>query len=226
MMQTSDRGIAALVAHEGIVPAPYKDSVGVWTYGIGHTAAAGSPVPANMPRGMPADLDAALRDVFAVFRRDIAKYEAAVRATVKVPLAQHEFDALVSFHYNTGAIAKADLVKALNRGDRKSAAAGFMNWKKPAEIIPRRQSEQKLFASGTYPAGKATVWTATSAGKVQWKAIKTLTQDQVLSYLRPGSQPTPAPKPGAPTASAGSGLIFGIVAAGIAAILIAKQLGG
>ena len=41
-MKTSDAGLFALALHEGIVPAPYKDSVGVLTYGIGHTLGAGS----------------------------------------------------------------------------------------------------------------------------------------------------------------------------------------
>ena len=67
MMKTSSKGIAALVNHEDIVPAPYKDSVGVWTYGVGHTAGAGAPDPARMPKGMPADLDKALDDVFDLF---------------------------------------------------------------------------------------------------------------------------------------------------------------
>lgn len=35
-MKTSDRGIFALAKHEGIVPAPYLDSVGVWTYGYAY----------------------------------------------------------------------------------------------------------------------------------------------------------------------------------------------
>lgn len=96
-MKTSDKGMIALMQHEGIVPAPYADSVGVWTYGIGHTAAAGAPDPKTLPMGMPDDLDAALREVMAVFKRDIATYEAAVNKAVKVPLEQHEFDALVSF---------------------------------------------------------------------------------------------------------------------------------
>ena len=59
-MQTTDRGLLALVRHEGIVPAPYLDVKRVWTFGVGHTAAAGAPDPARMPRGMPADLDAGL----------------------------------------------------------------------------------------------------------------------------------------------------------------------
>ena len=62
-MRTSDRGIAALVKHEGIVPGPYLDSVGVKTYGIGHTRNAGAPDPAELPTGMPADLDAELARV-------------------------------------------------------------------------------------------------------------------------------------------------------------------
>jgi lysozyme len=100
-MRTSDRGLLALIRHEGIVPGPYLDVKGIWTFGIGHTAAAGPPDPALMPRGMPADLDAGIREAFRVFRVDLARYEAEVLGAVKVPLTQHEFDALVSFHYNT-----------------------------------------------------------------------------------------------------------------------------
>ena len=40
-MRTSDRGLLALIRHEGVVPGPYLDVKGVWTFGIGHTAARG-----------------------------------------------------------------------------------------------------------------------------------------------------------------------------------------
>lgn len=189
-MKTSDAGIFALALHEGIIPAPYRDSVGVWTYGLGHTAAAGGPDPAKMARGMPANLDAALAAVFATFRADLPKYEAAVNRAVKVPITQAQFDALVSFHYNTGAIGKASLVKRLNAGDVAGAAAGFMAWKKPPEIIDRRKAEQALFAKGTYPTGQATVWQVDKAGRVIWKPVKRLTKAQVLALLD-GSVATP-----------------------------------
>ncbi len=182
-MKTSDAGLFALALHEGIVPAPYKDSVGVWTYGIGHTLGAGYPDPEKMLRGMPSSLDAALRDVFDLFRRDVAKYEAAVNRAVKVPITQAQFDALVSFHYNTGAIGKASLVKRLNAGDVAGAAAGFMAWKKPPEIIPRRKAEQELFAKGVYPGGQVTVWQVSKAGKVIWNPARRLTKDHVLALL-------------------------------------------
>lgn len=183
-MRTSDRGIAALISHEGIVPAPYLDSVGVWTFGVGHTAAAGSPNPSKMPRGMPDDLEAALHHVFMVFARDLVKYEDDVNRAVKVPLKQHEFDALVSFHYNTGAIARASLTGHLNRGDRTAAAVAFMSWKKPAAIIDRRRAEQHLFLTGVYPSISLTVWGVTQAGKVIWKPIASLPPAIAVSKIR------------------------------------------
>lgn len=233
-MKTSDAGLFALALHEGIVPAPYYDSVHVRTYGIGHTAAAGAPDPVSLPTGMPADLDAALADVFATFRRDVAKYEAAVNRAVKVPVTQAQFDALVSFHYNTGAIGKASLVKRLNAGDLAGAAAGFMAWKKPAEIIARRKAEQAMFANGTYPTGQVTVWQVSKAGKVIWNPARRLTKDQVLALLhgadadpRPAKtpkRPAQSDKPAAPPSPAkpGSGAVAALL--GGALVLIGAKI--
>ena len=194
-MKTSDAGLFALALHEGIVPAPYRDSVGVWTYGIGHTLGAGYPDPEKMLRGMPSSLDAALRDVFDLFRRDVAKYEAAVNRAVKVPVTQAQFDALVSFHYNTGAIGKASLVKRLNAGDVAGAATGFLAWMKPPEIKDRRTAEFALFAKGTYPGGQVTVWQVSKAGKVIWKPARRLDMQQVLDLLRGKSETLILEKP-------------------------------
>lgn len=162
-MKVSDKGLIELVCSEGIVPYPYLDSVGVWTYGIGHTKAAGAPDPATMKRGVSTPL----KDCIELFRKDLARYENAVLKAVKVPLKQHEFDALVHWHYNTGAIATATLTKRLNAGDRKGAAAQFLVWNKPAELIPRREKERKLFEQGVYSNnGRALVYTADSKGKL------------------------------------------------------------
>ncbi len=180
-MKTSDAGLFALALHEGIVPAPYLDSVNVWTWGIGHTAAAGNPDPAKMPRGMPADLDAAIKAAIDLFRRDLAKYEAAVSRAVKVPLTQHQFDALVSFHFNTGAIGRAALTRRLNAGDYAGATSGFMAWVKPASLKARREAERDLFLHGTYPGGTVPVWSANDAGRVVWKVVRRLTMPQFLA---------------------------------------------
>lgn len=204
-MKTSFRGLCALIAHEGVVPVPYLDSVGVWTWGIGHTAAAGEPDPKKMPRGMPVDFDFTLRRVFEQFQKDIAKYEAAVNAAIKVPMAQHEFDAAVSFHYNTGAIGKASWVKAFNAGNKTDALNRFMLYNKPASIIERREAEARLMATGKYPDAKATVWQVTDAGKVIWKPIRRLTQADIGAFLLTDEAPTASPA--TPAAPPSTGLL-------------------
>ena len=234
-MKTSDAGLFALALHEGIVPAPYRDSVGVWTYGIGHTLGAGYPDPEKMLRGMPSSLDAALRDVFDLFRRDVAKYEAAVNRAVKVPITQAQFDALVSFHYNTGAIGRASLVKRLNAGDVAGAATGFLAWMKPPEIKDRRTAEFALFAKGTYPTGQATVWKVDGNGRMIWKPARRLSKDQVLALLdgpvaephkpaAPPSSPAQSASPAAPPSPAkpGSGAVAALL--GGALVLIGAKI--
>lgn len=187
-MKVSNKGIAEIFSHEGIVASPYRDSVGVWTIGVGHTAGAGAPNPATMPKGVAIPMS----EVIAIFRRDLPKYEAGVNRVLKVPVAQHEFDAMVSFHYNTGGIARAAFVNRLNAGDRAGAAAGIMSWNKPASIIPRRQKEQRLFRDGFYSSnGFASVYPATASGTVQWAKGKRVNVAELL-----GLTPAPGPMPG------------------------------
>ncbi|WCR11977.1 lysozyme [Paracoccus stylophorae] len=195
-MHMTDRGLLALVRHEGIVPGPYLDVKQVWTFGIGHTAAAGPPDPATMPRGMPADLDAGIREAFRVFRADLAAYEAAVLHAVTVPLKPHEFDALVSFHYNTGGIAKAALTRHLNAGNRLAAADAFLNWRRPAAIIPRREAERDLFRHARYPGGTIPVWSVDSTGCVDFsQPVRRLAESEALALLRPAQSDAPVTPP-------------------------------
>lgn len=194
-LTTSAAGVIALISHEGVVPAPYLDSVGVWTFGVGHTAAAGEPIPSRMPRGMPSDLDAAIRQAFAVFAKDLARYEADVRAALRVKVYQHEFDALVSFHYNTGLVASASITKALNAGDRAGAAKAFDNFRRPASIIDRRNDEKRLFRDGTYPAQKLTVWKVSETGRVIWEPARTIAPEEALRMMRFDSHDAPATSP-------------------------------
>jgi lysozyme len=196
-MHTTERGQLALIRHEGIVPGPYLDVRNVWTFGIGHTAEAGPPDPSKMPRGMPADLEAGIREAFRLFQSDLAAYEASVRRAVKVSLAPHEFDALVSFHYNTGGIAKAVLTRALNAGDRAAAAEAFLNWRRPASIIPRREAERDLFRHGRYSGGWIPVWSVDRNGRVDSSSpIRRLSEAEALALMR--WQPAPVVNPASP----------------------------
>lgn len=183
-MKISNEGIVALALHEGIVPAPYKDSKGVMTYGIGHTVKAGGINPNDLEVGMPLDVDNALKTVFTQFRQDLKRYENDCNEAIKVQVNQHEFDAAVSFHYNTGAIKGATWVKTLNRGDYIKAGTQIMNWSKPAEIVPRREAERTLFRTGKYPKGNIPVWKVDGT-KVVWEAERFISPEEMIGILEP-----------------------------------------
>jgi lysozyme len=202
-MKLSPEGLYFLAAHEGIVPAPYLDSVGVWTYGIGHAETSGlAPNPRHMPRGMPADLDAELTRVFEVFAKDMERFSADVNRAVKVPMKQHEFDAAVSFHFNTGGIGRATWVKSWNAGDKTAASTQIMNWSKPPEIIGRRQAEQRLWTHGDYGDKVVAVYGISANNYPRYSDVRRrLTQDDVVRLMGATDSPTqphvepPAPKP-------------------------------
>ena len=168
MMDISDKGILEIAEHEGIVPAPYFDSVQVVTVYVGHTHAAGGINPAMMDMAMPDDVDAAVRDALSVFRVDLASYVQRVNDALTVKVSQHEFDALVSFDFNTGGIARAKLTKHLNAGSRTKAAKGFMGWLRPPEIRKRRTAEMNLFITGDYDGNgtRIPVWKTNGKGKL------------------------------------------------------------
>lgn len=61
---------------------------------------------------------------------DLARYAGEVAGAIGgAPTSQAQFDALVSFHYNTGAIARATLTKLHLAGDFEGAAREFARWK-------------------------------------------------------------------------------------------------
>ncbi|WP_147393064.1 glycoside hydrolase family protein [Paracoccus siganidrum] len=98
---------------------------------------------------MSADLDAALSDVFTVFRRDLAKYEGEVyRALTGMTVEQRQFDAAVGCHFNTGVIGRADWIKRWRLGGMGGTLVGIMNWSKPKEIIDPWEAEQTPWATG------------------------------------------------------------------------------
>jgi lysozyme len=168
-MRVSDKGLLEIAEHEGIVPAPYRDSLGVWTFGVGHTAAAGGLDPQEMNGAMPtgAALEKAIDRAIEIFREDVRKYEDRVNDAIKVPLQQHEFDALVSFDFNTGGIYRAKLTQAINAGDH-NAARHFMGWLRPPEIRKRRTAEMRLFQYGDYDANgdQIPIWKTNGKGKL------------------------------------------------------------
>ena len=90
----------------------------------------------------------------ARLERDLARYAKEVALAIgPAPTSQHQFDAMVSFHYNTGAIHRATLTKLHKAGDFKGAEAEFGKWvhaggKRLNGLARRRQAEAALYANG------------------------------------------------------------------------------
>jgi lysozyme len=183
-----------IVRHEGIVLQPYLDIAGVWTYGIGHAETSGlEPNPRHMPRRPPADPAAELVRVFDLFAKRIAPYESAVERAVTVPLVQHEFDALVSFHFNTGGIEESTATTRLNDGNRIGAMEALKWWNKAggavsSALVKRREEEARLFLTGEYALGEVPIWGVGSDHRPDMRRpARVLSTSEVREALAPSS---------------------------------------
>jgi lysozyme len=114
-----------------------------WTIGWGATGA-------NIREGViwtQDECDARLARDLERFARDVTK------AIGGAPTTQGQFDAMVSFHYNTGAIARATLTRLHKAGRYAEASAEFAKWvnaggKRLAGLVRRRAAEAELYAEG------------------------------------------------------------------------------
>jgi lysozyme len=142
----TERIALELLAHEAIVLEAYKDSVGVWTWGVGVTSASGHLV--ERYKDSPQTVQRCL-EVYIWLLRE--RYGPAVRAAFAGhPLTEAQFGAALSFHYNTGAIGRATWVQSFKAARLDEAKAKFMEWRKPAAIIERRTKERDLFFDGKW----------------------------------------------------------------------------
>lgn len=155
MITISRAGAGATLGHEAIFLEAYQDPVGVWTIGGGHTEAAGGLKPRP-------GLIITLQQAMELFQADMAKYEAGVDRAITTPLAQHEVDGLVSFHFNTGAIKAGSVDDKWNAGDRAGAMRTLRSYvnakgKRLPGLVTRREEEAAMITSGRYPARKILV---------------------------------------------------------------------
>jgi lysozyme len=151
-MTTSAHGLAVIKNFEGLRLRAYQDIAGIWTIGYGST---------RYQQGIKVKKgDILINEAQAsvLFRVTLREYEAAVNQYVHVPLTQNQFDALVSFTYNTGvgALRSSSMLKRLNEGNYSSAANQLLVWNKITDpntgakivsntLLKRRNQERKLF---------------------------------------------------------------------------------
>jgi lysozyme len=141
----SDSAVATIAGFEGFVAHPYKDAVGVWTIGYGHTAGVGPNTP-----------HLTQKQAQALLRRDLERiYVPPVRKWARL-LNQQQFDALVSLVYNVGpgVLQRGhSLGDALAAGNLRAAGDSILLYdhagaRRLPGLTRRRQAEHRLFFSG------------------------------------------------------------------------------
>lgn len=139
-MQMSDEGLQLTMVSEGLRLEAYRDAVGVWTIGYGHT------------KGVKEGDKITYAQAIRFLKEDLKSAESDVTRLVKVPLKQSQFDALVDFTYNLGgpALERSTLLRYINAKNFEGAFYEFLKWNKAggrelAGLTKRRKAEADMW---------------------------------------------------------------------------------
>ncbi|MCZ4065624.1 lysozyme [Oxalobacter aliiformigenes] len=131
--------LVGIATHEGYRSEAYKDAIGIPTIGFGETA--------GVKMGDRTTPERALVQL----SKSSEKHADAIRACIRVPLYQHEFDAYVSLAYNIGPgnFCRSTLVKKLNAKDYAGACEEIRRWNRGGgKVLPglvkRREAEYRI----------------------------------------------------------------------------------
>lgn len=116
----------------------------IWTIGFGNT-----------PHDYPWIKEGARiteEQAYDMLRASLAGYENQVKAAVKVPLTQNQFDALVSWTYNLGSgnLRRSTMLKRINEGRWDDAYKEMRKWNRAGGkvrngLVKRRMYESNVF---------------------------------------------------------------------------------
>lgn len=143
MMQTSANGRRFIEQFEGLFLHTYNDGTGVLTIGYGHTT------PAGPPKVLPG-MTITKPQADQILSADLASVEADVNRVVTVAINQNQFDALVSFHFNTGALPRSNVLRAVNNKQFDAVPTDLNMWchaggRVLLGLMRRRKAEGALF---------------------------------------------------------------------------------
>ena len=190
-----------IIKHEGKINRPYKDSLGLWTVGVGHLIGDGKSLPPEMNREFSDE------EVMAMFEKDYAHHRSAA---MNIPgfdkLNGKGQGALTDLTFNMGPswISKwPKLKKQLEGGDTEAAAKNLEQSKWYGQVGNRAPTIVSLIKDSKVSAnlegiaqGPESGYSATLHGN---ELIKRLTKDSILDKLANtpagdmfGSSATPA----------------------------------
>ena len=136
-----------IIKEEGMVLHPYLDSAGIPTIGVGCTYYEdGTKVTMT---DEPITEERALQ----LFHDVVKPFEQTVTRVIRVPMTQHQFNALVSLCFNIGvnAFSRSTLVKKINaHASLPEIETWFLVWNKVGGepiLLGRRKREFELYTT-------------------------------------------------------------------------------
>lgn len=145
MLKVSSEGLELIKNSEGLKLKAYRCPAGKLTIGYGHTG-----------KDVKPEQKITKKEAGELLKADVADTERTINKLVKVPLKQNQFDTLVSFVYNIGAVEfkKSTLLDKLNNGNYTAVPAELMRWvyckkKVLSGLVARRQTEADLWDKNT-----------------------------------------------------------------------------
>lgn len=135
-------GLNLIKYYESLRLNAYQDSVKRWTIGYGHT---GQDVHPNQVITVP--------QAVLLFNNDVNEVSGQISAVItNESITDNQYAAVASFTFNLGigTLEKSTLLKLINQGNFKDAAAQFIRFinadGKPSNgLLARRRAEQDLF---------------------------------------------------------------------------------
>lgn len=145
-MKVSDNGLNLIKKFEGCKLQAYKDAVGVWTIGYGHT------------KGVKQGQIITNAQATEYLRQDCEKAEKAVmKYANRYMWNQNQFDALVSFAFNIGSIDQltANGTRTIPVISQKILEYNKAGGKVLNGLVSRRKAEKQLFDTYIIPLKNA-----------------------------------------------------------------------
>jgi len=189
MDRLSPRIVAELLHHEGLVREAYRDSAGIWTWSVGITDASGHRV--GRYRDNPQSIEHCL-EVFVWLLT--TRYLPAVLAAFGTHApSEAQLAAAISFHWNTGAIARATWLKRFLAGNAGEAQSTFLDWCRPPEVLPRRRCERDLFFDARWSGdGGVLLYDVGKPGYRPVNPRRIQVAPQLAALMAAASEPEPA----------------------------------
>lgn len=150
-----------IIKHEGVRTEPYKDSLGLWTVGVGHLIGDGKSLPSEWNRKF------SMGEVMQLFDKDFIKH---AQAAAKIPgwdkLNADGKAAFIDLTFNMGDTwfkRWPNLVKSLQAGDMEAVAKNLEGSKWATQVKSRAKTIVSLVRSGGSATTQSTMLAAAPA---------------------------------------------------------------